>query len=268
LNGTPVIQNISPMKITFYKLHPDRQPLIRPAGRQREWMDKTPESYAYRCLPLNIANMHGWEILSPCSFVATWDGTPAPQGVSVQSAAPPHLRPVGLFGSGVLTFHLGLLFRTEPGFNMMTTGPINAARDGVQALTGVIETDWAPYEFTMNWRFTRPNHAVYFQEGDPIAHVFPVRRGAVEDIEPEVKELADDPELYANYKRWSESRNAFSEQARIPGTQANKERWQKLYYRGLMPDGSAGCPAHQTKLRPPGFSGGAPRADKDEPEEP
>ena len=36
---------------------------IRPAPVERLWMDRTNERSAYRCLPLNIANAHGWEIL-------------------------------------------------------------------------------------------------------------------------------------------------------------------------------------------------------------
>ncbi|MDR3507935.1 MAG: DUF6065 family protein, partial [Caulobacteraceae bacterium] len=57
-------------------LHPGWEPLIRPSPATRGWMDDTPESFAYRCLPLNIANAHGWEILNPCAFEAVWNGEP------------------------------------------------------------------------------------------------------------------------------------------------------------------------------------------------
>ena len=39
-------------------LYPGWDPLVRPAEATRPWMDATPESFAYRCLPLNIANAH------------------------------------------------------------------------------------------------------------------------------------------------------------------------------------------------------------------
>jgi uncharacterized protein DUF6065 len=44
---------------------------IRPAPVEREWMEATSQRFAYRCLPLNIANAYGWEVLcnassSPC----------------------------------------------------------------------------------------------------------------------------------------------------------------------------------------------------------
>lgn len=36
---------------------------IRPAPLERDWMDTSDRRFAYRCLPLNIANAHGWELL-------------------------------------------------------------------------------------------------------------------------------------------------------------------------------------------------------------
>ena len=36
----------------------------------------------------------------------------------------------------------------------MVRGPTNSPKDGIAALDGIIETDWAHSTFTMNWRFT------------------------------------------------------------------------------------------------------------------
>src|SRR3954452_6296244 len=82
--------------LTAY-LHPGWAPLIRPAEATRPWMDASPESFAYRCLPLNIANAHGWEILSPCHAEACWNGRGGTQDVQVK--LPPGL-PQGA-GAGV-----------------------------------------------------------------------------------------------------------------------------------------------------------------------
>ena len=57
------------MKLTFYAMEKGSARL-RPAPPTRQWMDETSEAFAYRCLPLNIANAHGWELLSPSSFSA------------------------------------------------------------------------------------------------------------------------------------------------------------------------------------------------------
>ena len=68
------------MKLTAY-LHPGWRPYIRPAPSTRNWMDATPEAFAYRCLPLNIANAHGWELLNPSAFEAIWTDRAAAERV-------------------------------------------------------------------------------------------------------------------------------------------------------------------------------------------
>src|SRR6202035_4645380 len=77
-------------------LHPGWEPLIRPAEATRDWMSETPESFAYRCLPLNIANAHGWEVLSPCAFDAIWNGEAGVEAISIrlEPGAKPERAPV------------------------------------------------------------------------------------------------------------------------------------------------------------------------------
>src|ERR1043165_7409934 len=97
---------VEPMDLTCF-LHPGWQPLIRPAPARRDWMDATPESFAYRCLPLNIANAHGWELLSPVGFEAEWNGGGGTDDVTLRldHPKPDGLPPCSIFGNGVLTFH-------------------------------------------------------------------------------------------------------------------------------------------------------------------
>ena len=143
-------------ELTCY-VHEGWAPRIAPASSRRDWMDATPESYAYRCLPLSIANSHGWEVLSPCGFSARWHGGAGADSVEIvlDAGADPAKAPTSLFGSGTITFHVDGIFRTSPGWNLWASGPPNSMKDGIAPMAGVIETDWAPYTFTMNWRFTR-----------------------------------------------------------------------------------------------------------------
>jgi hypothetical protein len=242
------------MKLIAYVIEGHRLD-IRPAPVERGWMDATNQRYAYRCLPLDIANAHGWEVLCPSAFVAAWSGGPQLEAIQVQSLsiAPPPA--TSHFGHGTLTFHLPCIFRTEPGFDLMVQGPINRPKDGIAALSGIIETDWAPYTFTMNWVFTRPGR-VGFAEGEPFCHVFPIRRGELEDIEPQQRPLAAEPELERQYKEWTASRSQFNKDLKQPGSQAQAERWQKRYYQGLDPDGQSTIgEEHRTRLRLRPFDG-------------
>ena len=243
------------MDLTCYLL-PGWKPLIRPAEPSRDWMTDTPESFAYRCLPLNIANSHGWEVLSPCAFDARWTGDTGTDGVviKVSGDAAPDMRPVSIFGQGVLTFHIAGLFRTSPGWNLWVGGSPNHLKDGIQALTGVVETDWAPFTFTMNWRFTRPNRRVRFEAGEPICFFFPVRRGQLEEVEPKFKPFDSDPELLEAFQMWTYARNAFHAAVEEQPPANPSDKWQKHYYRGVDAGGVEHVKDHQSKLRLKPFS--------------
>ena len=223
---------------------------IRPAPVERDWMEGTNQRYAYRCLPLNIANAFGWEVLCNSGFVAIWNGKPTNDAIIIQPDPGTTAPAVSHFGHGILTFHLPCLFRTDSGDSLMVQGPVNRPKDGIAALAGVIETDWSPYSFTMNWIFTRPGVAVRFDKGEPYCHIFPVRCGAMESIAPELKLLSDDPELKRQHEAWTASRASFNTDLKRPGSGAQAEKWQKLYYRGLDPGGNpTEAEGHRTRLR-------------------
>jgi hypothetical protein len=231
-------------------LHPGWKPLVRPAPATREWMDATPEAFAYRCLPLDIANAHGWEVLSPCTFAARWWGGPGTEQVEIRLSpgSNPEMAPVSLFGQGVLTFHIAGLFRTPPGWNLWVGGSPNRPKEWIYPLTGVVETDWAPYTFTMNWRFMRAYRWVHFEAGEPICFFFPVQRGYLEQVTPRFVAMEAAPEVLEQFKAWSESRNDFHAKMARETPQSGSEKWQKHYYRGIDPVGR-GAANHQTKLR-------------------
>jgi hypothetical protein len=232
-------------------IHPSWRPLIRPAEATRDWMTDSPESFAYRCLPLNIANAHGWEILSPCAFAAQWNGSMTPADIEIigRMDVPESLRPVSLFGQGVLTFHIQGLFRTPPKWNLWVGGSPNRFKDAIQPLTGIVETDWAPYTFTMNWRFTRPGQWISFEEGEPIAFIFPLPRAYLDEVEPRIAPMAQEEGLTERFEGWSQSRNAFQAKVAANPPTAPADKWQKSYYRGLDPDDTPAAPDHQMKPR-------------------
>lgn len=237
------------MKLICYALSPD-PPEIRPAATTRAWMDQINDNHAYRCLPLSIANSYGWEILSPCAFEASWTGSKWTGAITLRAVdGYAHLSRfvVSHFAHGILTFHLGYLFRTEPGWDLFASGSLNHPKDGIAALTGVIETDWLPYPFTMNWQMTRPG-TVRFEKDEPVCMIFPVPHGTLQDVVPEIIDLDSAPDVKQQTMEWKERRDEFMRKfnARDPAT--HKEQWQRDYFLGRMPDGST--PAqHLSKLR-------------------
>ena len=226
---------------------------VRPAPAERDWIDATPQRFAARCLPLLIANSHGWEILFKDSCEAVWNGGTAAEDVSVttQSGKTDYVR--SHFGEGILTFSIRGLFRTDPGVNLWVRGPINYFKDGIQPLTGIVETDWSPATFTMNWKFTRAGHPVRFERDEPICHIFPLPRGLVDQVSPEIASIDSDPELKLDYEHARDARRAFIEGLKSHDPETVAAGWQRDYFRGAFPSGRRAIAGHQTKLHPKPF---------------
>ena len=234
-------------KIVAHRTYTASEMPIVPGPLARDWMDQTTDQFAYRCLPLLIANQSGWIVLNDRRFRVVWDGGETINSVVVEypecsgDASP--FSASSHFGHGIVTVILPYVFRTSPGFNLLVRGPANCPKDGAYALEGVVETDWAVSNFTMNWKLTRPG-AVTFEEREPICMLVPQRRGEIESFEPEIRALNDDPGFSAEVRRWAESRRRFLETLSAPGSDGT---WQKHYFQGMTSEGVQGA-GHQTRL--------------------
>ncbi|MGD1093658.1 MAG: DUF6065 family protein [Bryobacteraceae bacterium] len=238
-------------------------PRIIPAPANRFWMDDGTKGWANRCLPLRIANQAGWFVLNDADVEIVWGGKTALDSLKILTSdgqLPEYVE--SMFGFGIVTFTIPYLFRTPPGFNMLSRGPANLTKDGACPLEGIIETDWLPYTFTMNWQITRRIRPVKFRRGEPICMLTPIRRGDLEGFCPVVRDLESEPELHQSYKVWHESRKAIA--AAMKGMTLAKDgprpAIQGHYIRG---EGHLGERAHghQTKLmlKPfPGFADSDP----------
>lgn len=210
---------------------------IEPAPAKREWMDATPNKYAYHCMPLTIANQMGWVIRCQGAFSATWNGKPEKDAITFrfpENEAYWKTRVISHFGCGIITFDIPWVFRTSPGWGLLVRGPTNMPKDNISPLDGLVETDWAPYTFTMNWRFQKRNTEVWFKKGDPICMLVPIPLNAVEECEPSFHRIEDDPILYQDYDAfWYQRRHQLAVQQ---ATGVN--RTQHGYFRGRRPDGT------------------------------
>jgi hypothetical protein len=240
------------VELNCYFLDDEGRLDIRPAPSRRDWMDAAAQRAPYRCIPLVVANGFGWELLSPVGFTAIWNGGPDLDGVVVMED-PDTVAPArSHFGSGILTFHVPALFRTDSGTDLVVQGPINQPKDAIAPLTGVVESDWGPFGFTMNWKFTRAKTAVRFRKGEPFCHIFPVRRGSLETIQPRIQPIAANPELATDYAEWHARRQQFNDELKELGSEARTQKWQKHYLRGVTPRGEDAPETHRVKtsLRP------------------
>jgi hypothetical protein len=265
-------------RLIAYELHQSADMLLSTAPLDRDWMDAAHQRAPYRCLPLVIANQAGWWVPCPVSFTAYWDGGLDKENVQITFEAP--AKPTGLssifapivvsadqpspevkgdaritshFGNGVITFSIPYLFRTPRGINLWVKGPANYIKDGVQPLEGIVEADWLPATFTMNWKITRPYYAVRFERGEPICMLVPVPRGLAEKLEPHYVPLDENPELSREYREWERSRTTFNTDLARWNPDAVKRGWQRDYMQGKTVSGQA-AEEHQTRLHLREFS--------------
>ncbi|HEX7168217.1 MAG TPA: DUF6065 family protein [Acidimicrobiales bacterium] len=241
-----------PLVLDAYRV-PGQAPMaIEPASNARGWMRDTRERFAFLCLPLTMANESGWIIRLSHSLRVTWTGAGGSESMTVEivDGSPP-APAASHFGHGILSFRIPYVFRTPEGYNLLVRGPANLPKDGVAPLEGLIETDWAPVSFTMNWQVTRPHHPVLFSAGEPICMIVPQRRGELEAFEPRVGDMDEDSDIAASFDAWQRQRNDQLKTALRSNTFKTDRFVDQLYMKGLRPDGtSAAVHERRRQLRP------------------
>jgi hypothetical protein len=235
-------------QIIAYEIHDSTDMPLCPAPTTRPWMDDPSLRFAYRCLPIVIANQAGWVIASPCKISARWNGGPDPSDLRLRfPGSPDENRIKSHFGHGILTFTLPYLFRTPPGINLWVKGPSNSFKDGIHPLEGIVEADWSVSTFTMNWKLTRSNRTIRFDQGEPICMIVPIPRNLLESLEPTITSIQTEPQLSAQFQTWSERRSRFSADLDQHDPAAVRRGWERHYMLGLDSNGRQ-FDAHQTKL--------------------
>lgn len=220
--------------------------IIEPAEKGREWMDSTPNRFAYRCLPLVMANQAGWVIRCPVSFSVRWNGRSTHEKSLKFSFKRNPERYAGQilsnFGAGIVTFAIPWLFKTTEEIELNVRGLPNNPKLNCSPLEGCVETAWSPYSFTMNWKISLPWLPVHFEEGEPICFIQPISLKGLEEAEPEFIQKRDDSPVQCEHRRWANSRLAFN---RDPKRGSD---WQKHYFKGISLDGHAIKGQHRTSL--------------------
>jgi Family of unknown function (DUF6065) len=226
------------------------------ADWRRDWMDATPVKYAYRCLPLTIANQTGWWIRNPVGFTACWSGNSSRGQVEFRFDRDPELWSQIIndqFGHGIITWNTPFLFRTKPaGSRLLICGPTNVFKHGIQALTALIESDWMTMSFTMNWKFTASGVMSRFEAGEPLFQAIPLVGNVCRDLERAhvtYEKLCENPEMLEAYNEWHDGRKQFHED--MARGNVRSDGWQKDYFHARGAAGQQVAAEHITKVVPP-----------------
>ena len=236
------------MRIECYITGQDAPELI-PAKPNRTWQNEFAHKHPNKCLPMLMANSHGYELQCPETVYISWNGGDRKEDVSVHNTIgqKPHWVE-SHFAGGTVTFHPGYLFRTEKDWAIHARGKPNEWKDGIHALEGITETDWLTFTFTMNWRFTRPC-TVMFERGECYCFITPIKPKDIECVQPYVCKLEDNPLLNVEYKAWCEDRDKFNKAIEDGCPHAIEQGWRKHYTKGQKVTGDRGDFDHTIKRR-------------------
>jgi hypothetical protein len=71
----------------------------------------------------------------------------------------------------------------------------------------------------------------------------------MDEVQPIVKSIHDDPELKRQYEAWGESRTNFLTKLGDNDAEAVKHGWQRDYFRGRTPEGHIAPDGHINRRR-------------------
>jgi hypothetical protein len=196
---------------------------------------------AYHCTPLVVANQLGWTLLAPAAFAAVWDGGSGPQAVTLVN---PHGAPVGShFGSGIVTVTLPYLVRTPKGVATWVKAVPNLTRHGVQALEGLVETDWHDGSFTINLQLTQPHAPVGWDAGEPLVQLVPWPRRWLQTGRCDV--ITEGPVWD---RQWTAGERWMADRAALIAGERRPQVRDGAYRRGERHDGAPGPGPRPTRL--------------------
>jgi hypothetical protein len=208
---------------------------IVPLSAKRKWMTQTKEKFAYKCLPLTIANQYGYAVLSPADFTVVWSGGSSKESIDFQITSDDERMARNLhryFGEGTFTIHLDFIIKTPEGFSTYIRGVPNETKKGITSLDAIVETDWLPFTFTYNFLITEPG-TYTFKKNEPLFIFFPIERSTVEKFSIQEDKIENNQLFLKDFQDYARARskaiNTIPENGKSP--------FQLFYRNGLNGSG-------------------------------
>lgn len=208
--------------------------LITSAPLKREWLNKPEQKYGYQCQPMVAANQMGWHILSSSEIIINWNGGQSTKDVFIQEVNSDinYNSVASHFSVGIVTFSFPFVIKTPPGWGIWVGPPSNEWINNMEGLQGIVETNWLPFTFTMNWKILEENKTIVIPKHFPIAKMVPFPLNLNEKINLVHKDLVDYPDFNKKYKDYSNSRSQFNKHLKEIPNNPDSSTVQGFYKRG------------------------------------
>jgi hypothetical protein len=211
--------------INIYR-YPENNVTAKPLSAKREWLKN---SNGLHCPPMMLANTLGWYYGLEEDITFNWNGEMMPGSVKItntKTGDPVHNSIANNnFGEGVVTFGgTRGFFETTEGYSLLLSGPTNMWIDGIHPCTGIVETDWSAFPFTMNWKMTMINQDILIPKDYPVMCFIPIKITDFEEFKIEYKDA----------EKWEkiDQINVFSQNRSKDGVVKENDETHGLYLNG------------------------------------
>lgn len=232
-------------EITINYLYEDKRIFkVAPLEIKRSWMTDTREKFAYKCLPLNIANQYGWAVLSPYDFSVSWYGGTEKDSVQIEFDGDEKLSwaVASHFGEAVLTLQVDFIIQTPENYSTYVRGIPNKDYQMLKPLDAIIETDWLPFTFTYNFKFMDIG-TISFKKDEPLFSFFPIERNTIENFNIRSTDIKNNKILHSDYLEYAKSRESM-----FYKKTDGRMIFQKFYINGRGPNKIYNIKNHIKKL--------------------
>ena len=139
----------------------------------REWMDKTFESHAYKCYPISLANQLGWTISYPKDIEFIWDG--------ISDASAEHVKVLSgeeyvytERANATISFKTGIIITTEENVSVLHMPVPNMFINGITPFTTLISTSFYRAEFPAAAKITKSYEKIIIKANTPVIALLPI----------------------------------------------------------------------------------------------
>jgi hypothetical protein len=146
---------------------------IKPMSIKRDWMDNTSEGHAYRCFPVTQSNVVGWSLSSTKDIEFIWDGINDQTQDHIEILSAPEGSYAGR-GQSSISFHTGLIFRTDENVSILTINPVNYFNDDFETMSSLISTSFYDNPLPLAIKAKSSNKKITISAGTPLATIIPI----------------------------------------------------------------------------------------------
>jgi hypothetical protein len=158
---------------------------------KRDWMDVTSEGHAYRCFPVTQSNVVGWSIFCAEDIEFIWDGVNDQTSDHIEIIKAPEGSYPGR-GQSSISFHTGLVFKTEKDISLLTINPVNYFSNDFETMSNVVSTSFYDNPFPLAIKAKKANEKITIKAGTPIATIIPISLTQLNNTEINIVDYKDE----------------------------------------------------------------------------